>query len=175
MAKKAQLCNPALKLRFCTMKNTLLLFVLALCWSACKNDGAEAVTEIRDSKGPNSSMVRNPATADMESDTNKLARITFDEPVFNFGKVDEGEVVEHKFKFKNTGKVPLIILNARSSCGCTVPEWPDDPIPPGGTGEILAKFNTTGKPRDQKKMITITANTYPNLTNVALMGKVIPK
>jgi hypothetical protein len=82
--------------------------------------------------------------------------------------------VEHRFKFKNTGQVPLTILNAISSCGCTIPEWPEDPIPPGGTGEILAKFNTTGKPNDQKKTISITANTYPNLTKVVLMGHVNP-
>lgn len=157
------------------MKNTLLLFVLALCWLACKNDSKDAVSEIRDSDGPNSTMVRNPASADMPTDTNQLARIVFSEPSFNFGEVDEGEIVEHKFAFKNTGKVPLIILNASSSCGCTIPEWPKDPVPPGGSGEILAKFNTTGKMHDQKKTISVTANTYPNINTVVLSGKVNPK
>ncbi len=155
------------------MKNTLLFFVLiALAWTSCKNDSG-GVQEIR-SGGPNSELVRNPATANMPTDTNMLARIKFDEPEFDFGTVNEGHIVEHTFKFTNTGKVPLTILNCRSSCGCTVPEWPENPIPPGGTGEIKAKFNTDGKIREQKKSITVSANTYPNDNKVLLKGLVLP-
>lgn len=155
------------------MKNAFLLLAITFCWLACQNDNSgDSVQEIRDSKGPNSSMVRNPATADLPSDTNQLARIYFAEPDFDFGEVEEGTVVEHKFKFKNTGKVPLTILNARSSCGCTIPEWPEEPIQPGETGEILAKFNTEGKGLDQRKIISITANTHPNISQVVLKGKV---
>ncbi|HAD11713.1 MAG TPA: DUF1573 domain-containing protein, partial [Saprospirales bacterium] len=62
----------------------------------------------------------------------------------------------------------------RSSCGCTVPEWPEEPIPPGGTGEIKAKFDTEGKMKEQKKTITVTANTYPNETKIMLKGMVTP-
>lgn len=157
------------------MKNGRLIFPLALLvWVACKNDGAEAVREIRSSGGPNSELIRNPATADLPLDSNQLARITYEEPEFDFGEVKEGAVVEHTFTFQNTGKVPLSILNARSSCGCTVPEWPKDPIPPGGTGSIMAKFNTDGKTNAQKKAIYVTANTYPNETTVLLKGFVKP-
>ncbi|MFN0037676.1 MAG: DUF1573 domain-containing protein [Saprospiraceae bacterium] len=155
------------------MKQSLFLpIVIALSWAACKNDPG-GVQEIRGG-GPNSELVRNPATANMPTDTNQLARITFDQPEFEFGTVDEGTVVEHVFKFTNTGKVPLTILKARSSCGCTVPEWPEEPIPPGGTGEIKAKFNTEGKLKEQKKSITVTANTYPNDTKIFLKGMVNP-
>ncbi|MCC6463428.1 MAG: DUF1573 domain-containing protein [Saprospiraceae bacterium] len=155
------------------MKNSLFfLIIMGLGWSACKNDG-ESVKEIRDGNGPNSSMVRNPASANLPLDTNQLARITYAESEFEFGEVKEGDIVEHQFKFTNTGKVPLIILNARSSCGCTIPEWPHDPVPPGASGVITAKFNTEGKIREQKKLIYITANTYPNETKVALHGMVI--
>lgn len=117
-------------------------------------------------------MVRNPITADLPLDSNKLARIEYAEPEFDFGEVNEGAVVEHQFQFTNTGKVPLTILNARSSCGCTIPEWPHDPIPPGGTGVITAKFNTKGKRAEQRKLIYITANTYPNETKVMVKGTV---
>ncbi len=155
------------------MKNSLfLLLMTALAWSACKNDSA-GVQETHGG-GPNSDMVRNPATANMPTDTNQLARIQYEEPNFDFGTVNEGQIVEHVFKFTNVGKVPLTILKARSSCGCTVPEWPEEPIPPGGTGEIKAKFNTEGKPKEQKKTITVTANTYPNDTKVVLKGMVNP-
>lgn len=140
---------------------------------ACQNDG-EGVQEIRGS-GPNSSIIRNPSSANQPSDTNQLARIEFDAPDYDFGEVKEGTVVEHKFKFKNTGKVPLVIANCRSSCGCTIPEWPKDEIEPGESGEITATFNTQDRPGDQKKRIYITANTFPNESTVVVFGKVIPK
>ncbi|MDX1913112.1 MAG: DUF1573 domain-containing protein [Saprospiraceae bacterium] len=155
------------------MKNPLIMsLILAFTWMACKNDQG-GVQEIK-SGGPNSDLVRNPVTANMPTDTNQLARITFEQPEFDFGTVNEGAIVEHTFKFVNTGKIPLTILKARSSCGCTVPEWPEEPIPPGGIGEIKAKFNTEGKLREQKKAITVTANTYPNDTKVTLKGIVNP-
>ncbi|TNE59297.1 MAG: DUF1573 domain-containing protein [Bacteroidetes bacterium] len=158
------------------MKNTLFLTVLLLLGLfACQNDSGDAVREIRSGEGEVSKMVRNPVSAELPLDTNQLARISYFEPEFDFGTVDEGDVVEHTFKFKNTGKVPLTILNARSSCGCTVPEWSDEPIPPGGVGEINAKFNTTAKMHEQNKWITITANTHPNETKVLLKGMVNPK
>ena len=154
------------------MKNIFLISLLAaFAWSACNND-ASGVQQVEG--GPNSDMIKNPATANLPTDTNQLARITFDEPEFNFGTVNEGEVVTHSFTFTNTGKVPLTILKARSTCGCTVPEWPEEPIPPGGTGEISAKFNTEGKQNSQTKTITVTANTYPNETRVKITGMVTP-
>lgn len=153
------------------MKNSLfLLLIAAVTWVSCKND-TSGVQEIR-AGGPNSDLVRNPASANMPTDTNLLARITFDEPEFDFGTVNEGEIIEHTFKFTNTGKMPLTILRCRSSCGCTIPEWPEEPIAPGGTGEIKAKFNTEGKIREQKKSITVTSNSYPNETKVMLKGTV---
>ncbi len=156
------------------MKNSYFLLIAAsLAWVACKNDssGVQKVGE----GGTNSDMINNPATAGMPTDTNQLARIVFEESEFDFGTVKEGDVVTHSFKFTNTGKVPLTILKARSSCGCTVPEWPEEPIPPGGTGEISARFNTEGKSERQKKMITVTANTYPNESRVVISGDVTPE
>jgi hypothetical protein len=148
----------------------LMAVALVATAAACKNDpDAAGVREIR-GEGPNANLIRNPATADMPLDTNQLARITFAEKEFDFGTINEGDIVEHRFKFTNTGKVPLSILNARSSCGCTTPEWPRDPIPPGGTGEIYAKFNSEGRVNEQSKLIIVTANTYPNESKVKLKG-----
>lgn len=150
------------------------LFAL-MVWSACKNDAPQGgVQEIR-TGGSNADLVRNPASAGQQTDTTLLARITYEEPVFDFGEANQGDVVIHKFKFTNTGKVPLTILKARSSCGCTIPEYPEDPIPPGGAGEITAKFNTTGKHDLQKKLIYVTANTYPGESSVLLKGIVKSK
>lgn len=154
------------------LKHLFLLIVLIA--GACAGDGkGEQVKGIESpADGPNSSLVRNPASADLPLDTNQLARITYAEPVFEFGTVKEGTVVEHQFQFTNTGNVPLTILRARSSCGCTVPEWSEEPIPPGGTGVITAKFNTDGKGGEQRKPIYVMANTHPNETKLELRGTV---
>lgn len=101
--------------------------------------------------------------------------MTFNEPVFEFGEVDEGAVIKHEFKFVNTGKVPLVIQNAHSTCGCTVAEWPKEMIEPGETGVIKAEFNTKGKPDFQEKPVIITANTFPSVTKVFLKGNVNKK
>lgn len=155
--------------------NRYFLFLLAVAvFSACRNDNsADGVKEIRG--GSNADLVRNPVSADMPTDTSQLARIAFEEKEFDFGEANEGDIVTHQFKFTNTGKVPLTIIKARSSCGCTIPEYPEEPVPPGGTGVVTAKFNTEGKMNQQRKMIYITANTYPNESSVLLKGFVKPK
>ena len=151
----------------------LWLALTATLYVACQSDG-ERVQEIR-SSGPNSDLILNPSSANQPTDTNQMARIAFEEPEFDFGEVREGTVVEHKYRFKNTGKVPLVIANCRSTCGCTVPEWPKEEIEPGETGEITATFNTQDRTGGQRKRIYITANTFPNETKVELFGTVNPK
>lgn len=83
----------------------------------------------------------------------------FDELDYNFGTIKQGESVTHIFKFTNGGKEPLIINNAVGSCGCTVPEYPKEPIRPNGAGEIKVTFNSTGKSGPQDKTVTITYDT----------------
>lgn len=120
----------------------------------------------------NSSLITNPITADEAISPDNAAKIEFEEEVFDFGSIIEGESVEHVFKFKNTGKNPLIINLAQGSCGCTVPEWPRDPILPGKGGEIKVKFNSKGKQGEQDKSVTISANTIPNKTKIYVVGNV---
>lgn len=90
--------------------------------------------------------------------------IQYDQPVFDFGTIDEGEIVKHAYKFKNTGSEPLVISNAKGSCGYTVPTWPKEPVPPGGEAVINVEFNSKGKPGPQSKRVTVTANTTPTET-----------
>ncbi len=104
--------------------------------------------------------------------TGPTTTIQYDADKYNFGVVDEGEVVKHVYKFKNTGKEPLIISNAKGSCGCTVPTWPKEPVPPGGSGEIKVEFNSKGKPGPQSKRVTVTANTNPSETFLEISGEV---
>jgi hypothetical protein len=83
----------------------------------------------------------------------------FEELDHNFGTIKQGESVTYIFKFKNDGKEPLIINTAVGSCGCTVPEYPKEPIRPNGAGEIKVTFNSTGKSGPQDKTVTITYDT----------------
>ena len=87
--------------------------------------------------------------------------ITFDEMVHNFGNVTEGEKVEYSFKFTNTGDKDLLITDASSSCGCTVPDWPKEPLRPGKSAYMKVVFNSAGKSGFTEKEITIKANTNP--------------
>jgi len=98
--------------------------------------------------------------------------MSFDETTFDFGTVTEGEKVSHTYKFTNAGDEPLILQNAKGSCGCTVPQWPREPIAPGASGEITVEFNSKGKAGDRNQKVTITANTNPAQSFIYLKGKV---
>jgi hypothetical protein len=87
--------------------------------------------------------------------------INFDKKTWDFGTITDGEVVEHTFRFTNTGSKDLVISSASASCGCTIPNWPKEPIAPGEKGEIKVEFNSNGKKDMVTKDITILANTNP--------------
>ena len=124
--------------------------------------------------GPVASMIRNPVDADTEAvDTSKVARLDFAEPTHKFGEVAAGTVVKHDFPFTNTGSVPLLITKARSTCGCTVPSYPEAPLAPGESGVISVAFDTKNKYGRQRKPVTIIANTYPATTTIYVDGNVI--
>ncbi len=106
--------------------------------------------------------------------TGPTTNMTFAEKSYDFGTIDEGEKVKHVFKFTNTGKEDLVISNARGSCGCTVPNWPKEPIAPGKTGEIEVQFDSKGKKGKRNQSVTITANTEPASTVINLTGEVTP-
>ena len=93
----------------------------------------------------------------------------------DFGTIAEGQVVEYTYALKNTGEAPLVIQEAKPSCGCTAPDWTKTPIPPGGTGFVKAKFDSGGKPGIQNKTITVMANTYPKQTVLRFKAMVTPK
>ena len=79
----------------------------------------------------------------------------------DLGKIKEGSVVEISWKFKNTGDKPLIISDARGTCGCTIADKPNEPIAPGQEGTIKARFNSQGQSPDVTKTVSVDANTKP--------------
>jgi len=105
-----------------------------------------------------------------------LPAIAFESDFHDFGEIQEGIVAEHVFTLKNEGEGPLIISNAQGSCGCTVPDWPRNPIAPGETGVIKVSFNSKGRAGRQDKRVTLTTNAVPqtkvlNITSTVLSSE----
>ena len=114
-----------------------------------------------------------PAKSQVQEPAGPLTSISFNEYVHDFGVMDEGDVVVHTFEFTNTGAEPLILDKCKGSCGCTVPEWPREPIPVGGAGEIKVRFNSKNKPGVQNKTVTLTANTWPTTQRLQIKANVV--
>jgi hypothetical protein len=99
--------------------------------------------------------------------------IDWEEMIYDFGFIEEGTIVTHVFTFTNSGDHPLVLSNAKGSCGCTVPAWPKGPIFPGETASITVEFNSKGKRGKRNQRITITANTDPAQTFLSMQGEII--
>lgn len=133
------------------MKKTLfgvgMMALLAL--TSCEKDKASNLFTDAEKKQQAEAVV-DPETA---------AQLTFAEPNYDFGNLPTGAKVEHYYKFTNTGESPLIIKDAKGSCGCTVPEWPKEPIAPGVSDSIKIEYNAGAQKGKQHKTITLTTNT----------------
>ncbi len=106
--------------------------------------------------------------------TQSGAKIEFSKDVHDYGNIKNGGNGTCTFEFKNTGTEPLTISQAKGSCGCTVPEWPKEPIAPGETGVITVKYDTkrTGA---ISKSVTILSNASNEPTKVLkIKGNVAP-
>jgi len=100
----------------------------------------------------------------------RQAKIEFDEPNKVFGEIMEGDTVDFKFTFKNTGNAPLDIISAVPTCGCTRPSTPFLAIEPGEDGYIGVKYISVGKSGDQEPTITVTSNAYPETVVLTMKG-----
>ncbi|PZF72371.1 DUF1573 domain-containing protein [Taibaiella soli] len=99
-------------------------------------------------------------------------KFQFKEVSYDFGKLKEGVTVQHVFKFKNTGKEPLIIQYASDACACASHEWPKEPILPGKTGEIIITYHTKGRPGPFSKVVYIQSNAVTDQPRLELHTKV---
>ena len=122
-------------------------------------------------------VVNNPATASGKSDdADAVPVFTFETDNHEFGEIVQGEKVTYAFKFKNTGKAPLVISNASASCGCTVPEFTKTPVQPGEEGFINVTFDSSGKSGMTSKTVTLIANTIPNTKVLTISADIqVPK
>jgi hypothetical protein len=135
-------------------KLTIILSAVIVLLSCTSNNGGQDAQL-------NDSTVHARNTKMMADSANFTTMEWLDKGNDSLPKIKEGEVLEVNFKFKNTGKKPLVITNVSASCGCTVPETPKKAFAPGEEGEIRAKFDSHGKMGLQEKAIFVTANTTP--------------
>jgi hypothetical protein len=102
-----------------------------------------------------------------------LAKVVFTESQHDFGDIKQGDKVEWIFSFKNEGNAPLVLTNVSTTCGCTAPEWPREPIMPGEESKILVRFNSTGKMGRQNKVVTVFSNAANNPERVTIVANVL--
>ena len=104
--------------------------------------------------------------------SSSTAEITFEKDVHDFGTVPNGGNGTYEFKFKNTGKEPLIITNAQGSCGCTVPTYPKNiPIKPGESEVVKVTYDTK-RTGNFTKTVTITSNAKTPSKVITIKGNV---
>lgn len=110
------------------------------------------------------------------SETRAKTSVQFAQTAHDFGTIQQDTKNSYVFKFKNTGSEPLIIEDAKGSCGCTVPKFPKEPIKPGESGEIEVEYSPGKQQGAQTKTVTITANTNPITSTLNISANVeVPK
>ena len=146
-----------------SMLNYSLIALFLITCISCSNDPSKKIKE------------ENVAAANERLDkVFDSPEIQFDFDTYDFGEVKDGEVVEVDFNFTNTGKSDLIIFDASASCGCTVPEYPQNiNIEPGQKNKLKVRFDTSNKPGKQMKSVTLTTNTNTGKKIIRLTGFVI--
>jgi len=102
------------------------------------------------------------------------AKITFEKEVHDYGTIDQNSDGATAFVFTNTGTEPLIISDAKGSCGCTVPEWPKEPIAPGKKSSIKVQYDTNRVGAFQKT-VTVTTNGSAEPITLKIQGTVNAK
>ncbi len=157
-----------LKFGFLSVLGLTALVFVAACSNNNSNNSEATPSQSNMSEGIAPIENIPPVTAPPEelSETSNLPKtsINFKQKDHDFGKINQETENKKVFKFTNTGKEPLLISNAVGSCGCTVPEYPKEPIAPGKTGEIVVIYKPGQQKGSQSKTVTLTANTEPTTT-----------
>ena len=147
------------------MKQFISLSLLSLALISCSSS--------TDEKMITTDLVNSPLTANRKAVKVLTPNIEMHETRYDFGEMQQGESVTHDFILKNTGGADLIITAAKGSCGCTVPQWPKNPIAKGEEAVIKVTFNSAGKSGKQNKTVTLVSNAIPNTKVITINGNVI--
>lgn len=150
----------------------LSLLTAFLFLGACSNS---ADTNSSDENEVGSVEIVESGTSEEAIANGPVGVMSFEQDAYEFGKVKEGEVVEHVFTFVNTGDAPLIISQVSASCGCTTPEFSTHPVAPGQEGTVKVVFDSNGQVGQQHKVISVLSNGSMKVTLLHLRGEVTPK
>lgn len=145
------------------MLKYFFIFISVLMITSCGNNVDQLPTDV----------INNPASAEGLDKNAKTPQISFKKTDHDFGRIIQGEVVSYSFKFTNTGDTDLLIAKVSTSCGCTVSEYPVDPIKPGETKVVEAKFDSKNRIGFQNKRITVLTNASPARTNLYIKAEVV--
>jgi hypothetical protein len=124
------------------VKHILFLLLASSVFAGCKNSSGNNDTQAIETTGKNA-----------------LTTIEWVDPKKDLGTINEGQKLQISFHLKNTGNSPLILQSVVPGCGCTVADYPKEPIAPGKEADITASFDSKGREGQQHKEITVTANT----------------
>lgn len=136
------------------MKRLVIVFSALVALAACQGNS-------QDKSGGfvNSDNTATSQPAQAGTDPSTYTTIQWIDSAKDFGQITEGQKLEVAFRFKNSGDKPLIIQGVQPSCGCTVADYPKEPIAPGKEGVIKGIFDSAGKPGVNTKTMTVLANT----------------
>lgn len=109
-----------------------------------------------------------------QMDTAHYTRIHWQDSLDNFGTIKAGDSVHLKYKFTNIGETPLFILNTRVTCGCTVTNFPKNPVMPGKSGNISVTYKTGAETGEISKTIVVISNTKNKSSHLIIRGVVQP-
>lgn len=137
---------------------SFLFSIAVIVFASCGNEESSQDVEVARSEG-----------------SKQLTTIQWIDSVRKFGKIQEGQKVALSFRFKNTGDKPLVIESVKPACGCTVADYPKQPLKPGEEGEITGEFDSQGREGQQHKEITVTTNTPSRTQNIMFEVTVVGK
>lgn len=132
--------------------NILLVSILTLSLYSCKKEESKI----------NAGLIENTTS------------IKFEKELIDFGRLTDGERVTCSFKFVNSGKSDLIISSVSGNCGCTVADYPKEPIAPGAEGQITVTYDSSNSSGMRiSKEVSVLANTSPSTTKLRIVAEVI--
>lgn len=114
------------------------------------------------------------ATLNAQDAAKPVSGMTWTSTTIDFGKIDQGKPVSADFEFTNPTMVPLIISSVRPTCGCTIADYPKEPVQPGKSGKISVTYNAASSGAFTKTII-VTTNAQEGNTALVIKGEVVPK
>lgn len=151
------------------LRSTIVLVALTLFLGVlpgCKSKGD------KNDKSVSPNLVTNPISASGKKANGNLPVMVFEQTKHDFGMMVQGEKLSYTFKFTNTGGSDLLISDASSTCGCTIPDFSKAPVKPGDQGKVEVVFNSSGKSGSVNKAVRLLTNAQPNTIELEITAEV---